>query len=129
MLILFLEPVTKSMYSYLNDFEIDSRIKAKNWISQNIDEESTIASNNGCFQPYPFDSEKYNTIGLGFSSNIKYLDNYDDIDYLVIDSWFGDMVESDKHKAQQKSIVLFTEKSFNNLHFINSGGVFHEKII
>ena len=85
-------------------FEIDSRIKAKNWISQNIDEESTIASNNGCFQPYPFDSEKYNTIGLGFSSNIKYLDNYDDIDYLVIDSWFGDMVESDKYKAQQKKV-------------------------
>ena len=124
--VLFIEPVSKSLFSFFSDFKIDSRIKTREWVSKNIIEGSTIASNKGCFQPFPFDSDKFNSIDLGFSSSMIYLENYDNIDYLIIDSWFGDMIGKNKHKSEQSWTIIFTEKIFNNLTFINAGGMFHE---
>ena len=126
-LILMIEPLYKSFISFHNDLQIDSRIKAKHWIYNNIPEDSIIASNQGCFQPFPFDIERYNAIGLKFSSEIQYLDNYENIDYLVMDSWFGDMIDAYKHKSEQKPQIIFIESIFNNLHYINAGGVFHKE--
>ncbi len=125
-LVLFIEPVSKSLFSFYNDFKIDSRIKTREWVSKNIIEGSTIASNTGCFQPFPFDSDKFNSIDLRFSSAMIYLKNYDNIDYLIIDSWFGDMIGKNKHKSEQSGTIIFTEKIFNNLTFINATGMFHE---
>ncbi len=125
-LILLIEPVSKSLFSFYSDFKIDSRTKTREWVSKNINEGSTIASNKGCFQPFPFDFDKFDSIDLGFSSAMIYLENYDDIDYLILDSWFGDMIGKDKHKSEQSGMIIFTEKIFNNLTFINATGMFHK---
>ena len=127
-LVLFIEPVPKSLFSFSRDFEIDSRIKTKEWISENIAEGSTIASNSGCFQPLPFDTVKYLPVDLGFSSEMFYPNDYNDIDYLIIDSWFGDMIEKNKHKSEQSLMIIFREKVFNNLSYINPPGLFHEDL-
>lgn len=127
-LVLFIEPIPKSLFSFSRDFEIDSRIKTKEWVSENIAEGSTIASNSGCFQPLPFDTVKYFPVDLGFSSEMFYPNDYNDIDYLIIDSWFGDMIEKNKHKSEQSLMVIFIEKVFNNLSYINPPGLFHEEL-
>jgi len=126
-ILIFFEPFYKSLNSCINDFKMDSREKAKEWISNNIPEGSTIASNRGCFQPPPFGIENYNFINLNFSSELKHLENYEDIDYLVLDSWFGDMIDINKHKTEQLWTIIFTEPIFNNLYYLNPGGVFYKK--
>ena len=125
-LLLFLEPVSKSLFSFFSDFRIDSRTKTREWVSKNIKEGSIIASNRGCFQPFPFDINKYELVDLGFSSTMLYPDDYSKIDYLIIDSWFGDMVGDSTHKSMQSWQIIFTEKIFNNLTYNNAPGVFHE---
>ena len=55
-----------------------------------------------------------------------YPDDYSNIDYLIIDSWFGDMIEDGTHKSEQSWIIIFTEKIFNNLTYNNAPGVFHK---
>ena len=56
----------------------------------------------------------------------NYPDDYNNIDYLIIDSWFGDMIDKNKHKSEQSLMIIFRENFF--LSYINPPRVFHEDL-
>ncbi len=99
---LFFEIIIKSGITFYYDLKTDSRILASKWVKNNVPTESTI------------DQSKYMK---------NPIENFKNSDFLILDSWWSDLYDFDKHKSSQTPFILFKEPIINNLHFINSGGV------
>ena len=56
----------------------------------------------------------------------EYPNDYKNIDYLIIGSWLGDMIDKNKHKSEQSLMIIFRENFF--LSYINPPRVFHEDL-
>ena len=80
----------------------DSRILASKWIKDNVPKESTIAFSKYMENP---------------------IENFNNSDFLILDSWWSDLYDFNKHKSSQTPLIFFKEPIINNLHFINSGCV------
>ncbi len=101
-LFLFFEIIIKSGITLYNDLKTDSRILASKWIKDNVPKESTIAFSKYMENP---------------------IENFNNSDFLILDSWWSDLYDFNKHKSSQTPLIFFKEPIINNLHFINSGCV------
>jgi len=103
---LFFEIIIKSGITFYYDLKTDSRKLASRWIKNNVPTESTISQSKYLKNP---------------------IENFENSDFLILDSWWSDLYDFDKHKSIQTSFVFFKEPIFNNLHFINSGSVSYDR--
>jgi len=111
LLIFFLlfEIIVKSGITFYYDLKTDSRILASRWIKKNVPAGSTIGQSKYMKNP---------------------IENFKNSDFLILDSWWSDLYDFNKHKSNQTPFILFKEPIINNLHFINSGGVpYNEKYL
>jgi len=104
LIICSIEPAVKSLNAFINDFYLDSRVVAKEWIEKNIPFNSKIISNSFCFGGNPLDPKKYKVFREGEIS---------DYDYYVFESWWDGKYTELYLKNPLEQL------NYRDLHFLN----------
>jgi hypothetical protein len=107
---LIAEPAYKTLYEFIYDWKLDSRVLARNWLDKNIPPGSVIMHNEVCTGESAARKDRYKLISEHTTAAIGNVHH----EYFVFNSWFGGRLAPFK---ERKGMLL--ETAYRNLHFLH----------
>jgi 4-amino-4-deoxy-L-arabinose transferase-like glycosyltransferase len=109
--LLLVEPLGRTAWSLVNDFEPDARRAAATWLSDNVPRRSVIGFSRACWG-VPVKTEDFQVRFQGMPVRLR---DGECLDYYVMDSWF--------YEHWGPGNTVFGQPVYSEHIFLNTGGV------